>query len=190
MLAETLSEYSRLGWQVLLLGQGQYSILDFEHNPAESVLWDFVSKMPDMKEPLELNQQALSKAFVGLIDTADRIAEMASCDIDVQHIMAEIFQSAAGGMQRAFHVADQSLQTQPEQLPLDNSGRQFSPDNSSAFGTDKTVQTVFSDTDRFANKFNDLLNFGFSDWLTIAYIAAVATISVKRDRLVKLILLE
>jgi hypothetical protein len=67
MLAETLSECSRLGWQVLLLGQGQYSILDFEHNPVESVLWDFVSKMPDMKEPLELNEQAISKAFVGLI---------------------------------------------------------------------------------------------------------------------------
>jgi len=67
MLAETLSECSRLGWQILLLGQGQYSILDFEHNPAESVLWDSVSKMPDMKEPLELNQQAICKAFVGLI---------------------------------------------------------------------------------------------------------------------------
>lgn len=295
MLAETLSECSRLGWQILLLGQGQYSVLDFEHNPVESVLWDFVSEMPDMKEPLELNQQALSKAFVGLIgasrkkfdvpnqmsqaellnlvsifdistkeiadycavvsfskniseylrrprfgnaekaerrgaenpypvfyplvfptglvniqnrlswdmllellarpskgliDTADRIAEMTSSDIDVQHIMAEIFQSAVGGVQRAFHIADQSLQTQPEQLPLDNSGRQFSPDDSSAFGTDKTVQTVFSDTDRFVNKFNGLLNFGIFDWLTTAYITAVATISVKRDRLVNLILPE
>lgn len=295
MLAETLSECSRFGWQVLLLGQGQYSILDFEHNPVESVLCDFVSKMPDMKEPLELNQQAISKAFVGLIgasrkkfdvpnqmsqaellnlvgifdistkeiadycavvsfskniseylrrprfgnaekaecrgaenpypvfyplvfptglvniqnrlgwdmllellirspksliDTANGIAKMTSSDIDVQHLTAEVVQSTVGGMQRAFHIADQGLQTQPEQLTFDNASRQFSPDNSSAFGTDKTVQTVFSNGNRIVNKFNGLLNFRLFDWLTTAYIAAVATISVKRDRLVNLILPE
>ena len=62
--------------------------------------------------------------------------------------------------------------------------------HSTAFGTDKTVQTVFSNTDRFINKLNGLLNFGFFDWLTTACIAAVTTISVKRDRLVNLILPE
>jgi len=295
MLAEAFSECSRLGWQILLLGQGQYSILDFEHNPVESVLWDFVSKMPDMKEPFELNQQAISKAFVGLIgqsrkkfdvpnqvsqaellnlvgifdisteeiadyravvsftenisehlrrprsgnaekaecrcaedpypvlytlvfpaglvniqnrlgwdtllellirspesliDTANGIAKMTPGDIDVQHLTAEVFQSTVGGMQRAFHIADQGLQTQPEQLTFDNTSRQFSPDNSSAFGTDKTVQTVFSNGNRIVNKFNGLLNFRFFDWLTTAYIATVATINVKRDRLVNLILPE
>ena len=253
MLAEAFSECSRLGWQILLLGQGQYSILDFEHNPVESVLWDFVSKMPDMKEPFELNQQVISKAFVGLIgqsrkkfdvpnqvsqaellnlvgifdisteeiadyravvsftenisehlrrprsgnaekaecrcaedpypvlytlvfpaglvniqnrlgwdtllellirspesliDTANGIAKMTPGDIDVQHLTAEVFQSTVGGMQ-----------TQPEQLTFDNTSRQFSPDNSSAFGTDKTVQTVFSNGNRIVNKFNGLLNF-------------------------------
>ena len=49
---------------------------------------------------------------------------------------------------------------------------------------------VFNNTDRVVNKFNGLLNFRFFDWLTTAYIAAVATISVKRDRLVNLILPE
>jgi len=119
MLAETLSECSRLGWQILLPGQGQYSALDFEHNPVESVLWDFVSKMPDMKEPLELNEQAISKAFVGLI----------------------------GQSRKKFDVPNQVGQA-------------------------------------------ELLNLRLFDWLTTAYIAAVATISVKRDRLVNLILPE
>ena len=49
---------------------------------------------------------------------------------------------------------------------------------------------VFSNGNRIVNKFNGLLNFRFFDWLTIAYIAAVATISVKRNRLVNLILPE
>jgi len=102
-----------------LPGQGQYSILDFEHNPVESVLWDFVSKMPDMKEPLELNEQAISKAFVGLI----------------------------GQSRKKFDVPNQVGQA-------------------------------------------ELLNLRLFDWLTTAYIAAVATISVKRDRLVNLILPE
>jgi len=56
MLSETLSECGRLVWQVLLLGQSQYPISDFEHNPVESVLWDFVSKMPDVKKPLKISQ--------------------------------------------------------------------------------------------------------------------------------------
>ena len=67
MLAETLGKCGRLGWQVFLPSQGQYSVFDFEHNPVEPVLWDFVSKMPDMKQSLELNHQGLPKAFVALV---------------------------------------------------------------------------------------------------------------------------
>ncbi len=67
ILAETLDECVRLGWQVLLLGQGQYPVFDFEHNSVEPVLWDFVQKMPDMIQSLKWNQQAFSKAFVVLI---------------------------------------------------------------------------------------------------------------------------
>ena len=67
MLTKTLSERIRLGWQVLLLSQGQYPVFDVEHNSVEFVLWDFVSEMPDMKQFLELNQQSLPKAFVALI---------------------------------------------------------------------------------------------------------------------------
>ena len=39
--------------------------LDFEHNPIESVLWDFVSKMPNVKKPLKISQQCFSEVFVG-----------------------------------------------------------------------------------------------------------------------------
>ena len=67
MLAETLGKCGRLGWQVFLPSQGQYSVFDFEHNSVEPVLWDFVSKMPDMEQSLELNQQGLPKAFVALV---------------------------------------------------------------------------------------------------------------------------
>ena len=49
VLAETLGKCVRLGWQIFLLGQGQYPVFDFEHNSVEPVLWDFVPKMPDMK---------------------------------------------------------------------------------------------------------------------------------------------
>ena len=67
VLAETLGKCGRLGWQVFLPSQGQYSVFDFEHNSVEPVLWDFVSKVPDMEQSLELNQQGLPKAFVGLV---------------------------------------------------------------------------------------------------------------------------
>ena len=289
MLAETLSECSRLGWQVLLLGQGQYSIIDFEHNPVESILWDFVSKMPDMKEPLELNEQAISKAFVGLIgqsrkkfdvpnqvgqaellnlvgifdisteeiadyraivsftenisehlrrprscnaekaecrcaedpypvfytlvfpaglvniqnrlgwdmllellirspksliDTANGIAKMAPSNTNIQHLTAEVFQSTVGGMQRAFHIADQGLQTQPEQLIFDNTSRQLSPENSSAFGTDETIQMVFSNNDWLVTELDGLLYPWLIDRLAGTFITTVTTTSVKLHGLV------
>ena len=67
MLAETLGKCGRFGWQILLLGQGQYSVFDFEHNSVKPVFWDFIPKMPDMEQSLKLDQQGLPKAFVALV---------------------------------------------------------------------------------------------------------------------------
>ncbi len=39
MLTKTFSECVRLRWQILLPGQGQYPVFDFEHNSVEPVLW-------------------------------------------------------------------------------------------------------------------------------------------------------
>ena len=286
MLAETLSKCSRLGWQVLLLGQGQYSILDFEHNPVESVLWDFVPKMPNVKKPLKISQQRFSEAFVGsigqsrkkfdvpnqmsqakllnfigifdisaeeiadystivsftedtlkylrrsrfgnvektdcrgtenpypvfytlvfpagLVNIQNRlgrnvpleffirsgqslvvarycIAQMAAGNVDIQDFTTKGLQTTIRSMERTFHVADQSLQTQPKQLTLDNTGRQFSPDNSSTFGTDKTIQMIFGNNNGIVNKLDGLLNLRLVYRLTRVYIAAITTMCVKRD---------
>ena len=35
--------------------------------PVEPVLWDFVSKMPDVKKPLKISQHGSSEAFVAFI---------------------------------------------------------------------------------------------------------------------------
>ena len=35
VLAKSLGQRGRLRWQILLLGQGQYSVFDFEHNSGE-----------------------------------------------------------------------------------------------------------------------------------------------------------
>ena len=55
MLAESLSKCSRPGWQVLLPGQGRYSILDFEHNPVDfDTVLKFQEKDPNLSESLKL----------------------------------------------------------------------------------------------------------------------------------------
>ena len=55
ILAESLSKCSRLGWQVLLPGQGQYLILNFEHNPVDfDTVPKFQEKDPKLSESLKL----------------------------------------------------------------------------------------------------------------------------------------
>jgi hypothetical protein len=55
ILVGSLSKCSRLGWQVLLLGQGQYSILVFEHNPVDfDTVPKFQEKDPNLSESLRL----------------------------------------------------------------------------------------------------------------------------------------
>jgi len=286
MLAEAFRNRSRFRRQILLFSHGQYSISDLGHNPVKPVLWDFISKMPDVKKPLKISQQGFSEVFVGfigqsrkkfyvpnqvsqtkllnligifdigteeitdyctivsftenvsehlrgsrfsnvektdcrgtedpypvfyalvfpagLVDIQNRlswdmqleffircrngiartrncIAKMAPSYIDVKHLTAEVFQSTVGCVERAFHVANQSLQTQLEQLTFDNTSRRFSPDNSSTYRTDKSIQMVFSNSDRLVNKLDGLLNLRLVNRLTGAYIAAVTTICVKRD---------
>lgn len=67
MLAKALRNRSRLRRQILLFCHGQYPIFDFGHNLIKPVLWDFVSKMPNVKKPLKISQQCFSEAFVGFI---------------------------------------------------------------------------------------------------------------------------
>ena len=67
MLDKAFRNRGRLRRQIFLFCHGQYSIFDFRHNLFEPVLWDFVSKMPDVKKPLKIRQQRFSEAFVALI---------------------------------------------------------------------------------------------------------------------------
>ena len=67
MLAEAFRNRSRFRRQILLFSHGQYSISDLGHNPVKPVLWDFISKMPDVKKPLKISQHGSSEAFVAFI---------------------------------------------------------------------------------------------------------------------------
>jgi len=120
----------------------------------------------------------------GSIDTFNHIAQMAPSNVDIQDFTTKGFQTSVGGMERTFHVAYQCLQTRLEQLTFHYAGGQFSPDNSATFGTDKTVQTVFSNGNRIVNKFNGLLNFRLLKRLARAFVATITTMCIKRDRFI------
>ena len=129
--------------------------------------------------------------FIGrcqsIIETFDNIAQMTAGDIHIQDFTKKGLKATIRGMERTFHITDQCLQTRAKQLTFDNPDRQFSPDNSSAFGTDKTVQMVFGDGKRVVIKLYRLLNFWFFNRLAVALIAAITGICVKWDCFINLI---
>ena len=75
-----------------------------------------------------------------LIETLDNITQMTASDVDIQDFTTKGLQAAIRSIERASHMADQCLQTRAEQLTFDDPGKQFSPNNSSAFGTDKIIR--------------------------------------------------
>lgn len=122
-----------------------------------------------------------------LIETIDNIAQMAASNVHIQNFAEKGLHAAIRGMERAFHISYQCLQTRAEKLPFNNTSRQFSPDNSTAFGTDKTIHAVFGDDKRLVIKFYRLLNVWFFDMLAAAMIAAIATVCIQRDRMVNVL---
>jgi len=125
-----------------------------------------------------------------IVEAIDNIAQMAACNIYIQNFLEKGLQATIRGMERAFHITDQRLQTGAKQLAFDNAGRQFSPDNSSAFGTDETIHTVFGDGERLVIKLYRLLHLGFFDWIAITRIPAITAISIQWDGLVNLFRLK
>ena len=78
MFAQPFGQRRRLGWQVLLFGQGQHPFLDAQHAPVKLIFGNLVPVMPTTKQSFKQAQQRLAKGFIVLVGQGSQELDIAN----------------------------------------------------------------------------------------------------------------